>query len=109
MNVLIPWAEDLSRQLLQERLPRRWVHVQGVAARARSLAPVLGTEAGLLEAAAWLHDIGYVPDLAVTDLHAFDAPATCATPTRPTPCYAGWSPITPTPSSKRKNGDLPTY
>ena len=33
---------------------------------------VLGTEAGLLEAAAWLHDIGYVPDLAVTDLHAFD-------------------------------------
>ncbi len=72
MTALVSWAEDLSRQLLQERLPRRWAHVQGVAARARSLAPVLGAEAGLLEAAAWLHDIGYVPDLAVTGLHALD-------------------------------------
>jgi HD domain len=72
MNVLVSWAEDLSRRLLQERLPRRWAHVQGVAARARSLAPVLGGDAGLLEAAAWLHDIGYVSDLAVTGLHALD-------------------------------------
>ena len=72
MNVLVSWAEHLSRQLLQERLPRRWAHVQGVAARARSLAPVLGTDADLLEAAAWLHDIGYVPGLAVTGLHALD-------------------------------------
>ena len=72
MNVLVSWAEDLSRHLLQERLPRRWAHVQGVAARARRLASVLGAEAGLLEAAAWLHDIGYIPDLAVTGLHALD-------------------------------------
>jgi putative nucleotidyltransferase with HDIG domain len=72
MNVLVSWAEDLSRHLLQERLPRRWAHVQGVAARARSLASVLGADAGLLEAAAWLHDIGYIPDLAVTGLHALD-------------------------------------
>jgi HD domain len=43
-----------------------------VAARARSLAPVLGADAGLLEAAAWLHDIGYAPGLAVTGLHALD-------------------------------------
>src|SRR5580765_3036148 len=42
-------------------LPRRWAHVQGVAARARSLAPVLGADADLLEAAAWLHDVGYAP------------------------------------------------
>jgi hypothetical protein len=72
MNVLVSWAEDLSRRLLQERLPRRWAHVQGVVARARSLAPVLGGNAGLLEAAAWLHDIGYVSGLAVTGLHALD-------------------------------------
>ncbi len=58
--------------LLQALLPRRWVHVQGVAAQARSLAPVLGADADLLEAAAWLHDIGYAPDLAVTGLHALD-------------------------------------
>jgi putative nucleotidyltransferase with HDIG domain len=72
MNALASWAEHLSRALLQEPLPRRWAHVQGVAARARSLAPVLGADADLLEAAAWLHDIGYAPGLAVTGLHALD-------------------------------------
>jgi putative nucleotidyltransferase with HDIG domain len=56
----------------QQPLPRRWAHVQGVAARARSLAPVLGADADLLEAAAWLHDIGYAPTLAATGLHALD-------------------------------------
>ena len=55
-----------------ELLPRRWAHVQGVAARARSLAPVLGADADLLEAAAWLHDIGYAPEVAVTGLHELD-------------------------------------
>ena len=44
----------------------------GVAARARSLAPVLGADADLLEAAAWLHDIGYAPGLALTGLHQLD-------------------------------------
>jgi HD superfamily phosphodiesterase len=63
-------AERLARALLQQSLPRRWAHVQGVAARARSLAPVLGADADLLEAAAWLHDIGYAPGLADTGLHA---------------------------------------
>jgi hypothetical protein len=43
-----------------------------VAARARGLAPVLGADADLLHAAAWLHDIGYAPGLAVTGLHALD-------------------------------------
>jgi HD superfamily phosphohydrolase YqeK len=57
---------------LQEPLPRRWVHVQGVAARARGLAPVLDADADLLEAAAWLHDIGYAPSLATTGLHQLD-------------------------------------
>src|SRR5690348_6304906 len=46
--------------------------VQGVAARARSLAPVLGADADLLEAAAWLHDIGYALGLATTGLHQLD-------------------------------------
>ncbi len=72
MNTLASWAEILGQALLQESLPRRWVHVQGVAARARSLAAVLGTDADLLEATAWLHDIGYAPGLAVTGLHALD-------------------------------------
>ena len=78
---LLAWAawtrwhhglQHLARALLQEPLPRRWAHVQGVAARARSLAPVLGADAELLEAAAWLHDIGYAPGLATTGLHQLD-------------------------------------
>ena len=65
-------GQQLARVLLREPLPRRWAHVQGVAARARDLAPVLGADADLLEAAAWLHDIGYAPSLATTGLHQLD-------------------------------------
>jgi putative nucleotidyltransferase with HDIG domain len=72
MNALASWAEHLAQALLQDCLPRRWAHVQGVAARARSLAPALGADTDLLEAAAWLHDIGYTPSLVVTGLHSLD-------------------------------------
>src|ERR1043166_8959538 len=72
MTTLASWAEPLARALLQEPLPRRWAHSQGVAARARDLAPALGVDADLIEAAAWLHDIGYAPDLATTGLHQLD-------------------------------------
>ena len=72
MDTLAVWAQDLARILLADPLPRRWSHVQGVAARARSLAPSLGPDVGLLEAAAWLHDIGYLPELAATGLHGLD-------------------------------------
>ena len=72
MNTLASWGEQLARALLQEHLPRRWAHVQGAAARARSLAPVLGADADLLEAAAWLHDMRYAPGLAATGLHQLD-------------------------------------
>ena len=33
---------------------------------------MLGADTHLLEAAAWLHDIGYAPDLAATGLHSLD-------------------------------------
>jgi putative nucleotidyltransferase with HDIG domain len=72
MNALASWAEHRAQALLEVPLPRRWAHVQGVARQARSLAPVLGADADLLEAAAWLHDIGYSPSLASTGLHALD-------------------------------------
>src|ERR1700751_616661 len=72
MNTLASWAERLAQALLQEPLPRRWAHSQGVAARTRGLAPVLGADADLLEAAAWLHDIGYASGLALTGLHQLD-------------------------------------
>lgn len=72
MHRLAAWAEDIARTLLEAPLPRRWAHVQGVAARARCLAAVLGADAELLEAAAWLHDIGYSPEITATGLHGLD-------------------------------------
>ena len=72
MQTTATWAQDLARTLLADALPRRWAHVQGVAARARSLAPAIGPDAELLEAAAWLHDIGYLPALSATGLHGLD-------------------------------------
>ena len=72
METSSTWAERLARTLLERTLPRRWAHVQGVAARARSLAPALGPDAKLLEAAAWLHDISYLPEVARTGLHSLD-------------------------------------
>jgi hypothetical protein len=66
------WAAEVARKLLEVPLPRRWAHVQGVAAQARSLAPILGDDADLIEAAAWLHDIGYSPKLADTGFHPLD-------------------------------------
>ena len=69
---LAAWAEQTARAHLQQPLPRRWAHTQGVAARARTLAPILGENADLLEAAAWLHDIGYAPTIARTGMHHLD-------------------------------------
>jgi hypothetical protein len=69
---LADWGEEIARKVLEVPLPRRWAHSQGVAARARSLAPILGQDAGLLEAAAWLHDIGYAPELVGTGFHPLD-------------------------------------
>ena len=62
--------------------PRR-AYVQGTVRGARSLAPVLSTDADLVEAATWLHDIGYAPALAITGLHAPDGARLPAR--RPTP------------------------
>jgi HD superfamily phosphodiesterase len=72
MQMLAAWAERLARTLLADSFPHRWAHVQGVAARARTLKPSLGADADLIEAAAWLHDIGYLPELAHTGLHGLD-------------------------------------
>ncbi len=66
------WARDLARKLLEEPLPRRWAHTQGVATQAASLAPILGDDTDLVTAAAWLHDIGYSPELVDTGFHPLD-------------------------------------
>lgn len=68
----ISWAVDLARRLLAEPLPRRWAHTQGVGRRAQAIAHVVGDDAAELVRAAWLHDIGYAPNLATTGFHPLD-------------------------------------
>jgi hypothetical protein len=53
-------------------LPRRWRHVQAVAAQADRLSWLPDVSGELLVAAAWLHDIGYAPRLADTGFHPLD-------------------------------------
>ena len=51
----------------------RWRHVQAVARRAEECIPAVEpSEGAMLDAAAWLHDIGYAPTLADTGLHPLD-------------------------------------
>ena len=69
---LLPWARGLAEQLLANPLPRRWAHSQGVGNLAELLADIVGQDAELLAAAAWLHDIGYAPDLAKSGMHQLD-------------------------------------
>lgn len=65
-------ARALAKRYLAEALPQRWQHVQAVVGRAEDVAVRLGMTDGVLVAAAWLHDIGYAPDLRETGLHALD-------------------------------------
>jgi hypothetical protein len=69
---LADWAEETARTILQVPLPRRWAHTQGVATQARTLESILDKDADRLVAAAWLHDIGYAPDLVDTGFHPLD-------------------------------------
>lgn len=69
---LLPWARTLAAQFLAEPLPHHWAHTQGVGSMAELLADILGDDAELLAAAAWLHDIGYAPDLVKTGMHQLD-------------------------------------
>jgi hypothetical protein len=66
------WAREIARRVLADALPGRWAHTQGVAAQARAVGPALGWDTDLIEVAAWLHDIGYAPVLAVTGFHPLD-------------------------------------
>jgi hypothetical protein len=51
----------------------RWQHVRGVARQAQRVSQALDEiDRPYLVAAAWLHDIGYAPTLAVTAFHPLD-------------------------------------
>ena len=69
---LVRRAEQLGEELLSS-LESRWAHVRSVASQAEALAAGMDvTERDIVVAAAWLHDIGYATDLAVTGFHAVD-------------------------------------
>jgi hypothetical protein len=65
-------AFGLAKELLAERKPRRFAHIQGVGDRARQLGGNRSRSEGLLQPAALLHDIGYAPDLVQTGFHPID-------------------------------------
>lgn len=65
-------AAELAERFVAP-LGRRWQHVQEVAVQAEELAAALPeAERSDLISAAWLHDVGYAPELADTGLHALD-------------------------------------
>jgi HD domain len=64
-------SAQLAEKMLAEALPRRWQHVRSVARRARWVAKQLALSEDLV-AAAWLHDIGYAPELVETGFHPLD-------------------------------------
>lgn len=73
MRVDVDGAFQLAREILERPLPRRWMHVQGVARRALLTRPLFGdADFSLLVCSAVLHDIGYAPSLAITGFHPLD-------------------------------------
>ncbi|MFF3313866.1 HD domain-containing protein, partial [Streptomyces sp. NPDC002952] len=83
----------MGHDLRGSQLGNRWLHTQAVAARAQgATAAAAEADRDLLVAAAWLHDIGYVPELHKTAFHplhgarhleSLDAPARPHHPHRP--------------------------
>ena len=71
-SALPEWARELAEPYMAP-LGRRWTHVQRVARRAEELGAVVGgDDVPALVAAAYLHDIGYAPDLAKSGFHPLD-------------------------------------
>ena len=66
------WAEGLARTLLERPCPAAGPTSKASPPGPAPSHPTLGADTGLLEAAAWLHDIGYLPELAHTGLHGLD-------------------------------------
>jgi hypothetical protein len=68
---IVKAAASVAAAKLESSLPRRWTHVHAVAAKADSLRRATNNPETLV-AAAWLHDVGYAPNIVDTGLHALD-------------------------------------
>src|SRR5512133_2663484 len=70
--MLEEWTAAEAERFLSP-LGVRWSHVRAVGERAREVSAILDQEdRRYLIAAAYLHDIGYAPDLQQTGLHQLD-------------------------------------
>lgn len=66
------WAIDIATEHLL-KLGNRWQHTQAVGARAEQASrTVPEADRTVLMASAWLHDIGYGPEIADTGFHPLD-------------------------------------
>jgi HD domain len=69
---VVAWSESEAQRLLGP-LGSRWTHTQAVVERASEIAAVVAIEdRPTLLAVAYLHDIGYAPDLASSGFHPLD-------------------------------------
>lgn len=72
MNNILEWAAQQATYFISP-LGNRWLHVQNVVEQARWVSQVLDESEGeYLIAAAYLHDIGYAPELQRTGFHPID-------------------------------------
>lgn len=70
---LVDQARELVEAAIAAELPRRWRHVQAVAAKAGRVVAVLDPQdRPVLVASAWLHDVGYASGIARTGFHPLD-------------------------------------
>jgi HD domain len=69
---MIAWAAKHASSLISP-LGVRWLHTRGVVERAQQVGKAFDEEqCSLLIAAAYVHDIGYAPELQVTGFHPLD-------------------------------------
>ena len=69
---VVAWSAEEARERLLV-IGNRWAHTQGVVARAQALAQTVSpADRELLLAAAYVHDIGYGPDVRDTGFHPLD-------------------------------------
>ncbi|WP_247720724.1 HD domain-containing protein [Streptomyces sennicomposti] len=99
-----PQGTSALAESLLPQLGNRWLHTQAVAARAQeAAAAVPEADRGLLVAAAWLHDIGYAPELRDTGSIPSTAPVTWRRLVR----RRVWLPITPGPCTRQSSAGCP--
>lgn len=69
---LVTWAAQEAERRLSA-IGSRWAHTQGVVHRARALESLVPpADRPLLVAGAYLHDIGYAPELRASGFHPLD-------------------------------------